>query len=199
MLLSFEGGEGAGKTTLIKRLAKELEAHDHQVVVTRAPGGTEVGNLIRNILLHHKEIGPRTELLLFLADRAEHVQEVILPALEQKKIVLCDRYNDSTVAYQGVGRGLGEEWALKLALFATQNIQPNVTFYLDLDPREGLKRVGRSKDRIEAAGMTFHEKIRDAYLAIAQKEPKRFHILDASQSSDKVFQQACTLILPLIR
>jgi dTMP kinase len=199
MLISFEGGEGAGKTTLIQRLSQELKSRGKDVLLTRAPGGTEVGNLIRDILLHHKEISSRSELFLFLADRAEHVQEVILPALKQNKVILCDRYNDSTVAYQGAGRGLGEEWIAKLALFATQNVEPDLTLYLDVDPKEGLKRLNGSKDRIEAEALTFHQKIRGAYLSIAKKEPKRFHVLDASKLPDEVFKEACTLILPLIR
>ena len=159
---------------------------------TRAPGGTITGNLVRDIVLHHKgALCSRAELLLFLADRSQHVEEVIQPALKNGMVVLCDRFNDSTMAYQGGARGFDPEWVSKLCAFATQNLQPDITLYLDLDPKEGLNRVHhRTKDRIEAESLAFHQKIREAYLAIAKKEPKRFHVLDASKSPDEVFAQA---------
>jgi dTMP kinase len=195
LFITFEGGEGAGKTTLIDRLYKALKAEKKSVIMTRAPGGTDLGDEIRNLLLHHKEMSPRAELLLFMADRAEHTDEVIKPALKKGKIVLCDRYNDSTVAYQGYGRGFGEKWARELCAFATGDLEPDLTFYLDLKPEEGLKRVShRSKDRIEKEKLAFHRKIRKAYLSIAKKEPKRFHVLDASKNPNEVFQDAWTLI-----
>lgn len=195
LFITFEGGEGAGKTTLIERLYKALKGQKKSVIMTRAPGGTDLGHEIRNLLLHHKEMSPRAELLLFMADRAEHTDEVIKPALKKGKIVLCDRYNDSTVAYQGYGRGFGEKWARELCSFATDDVQPDLTFYLDLKPEEGLKRVShRSKDRIEKEKLAFHRKIRKAYLGIAKKEPKRFHVLDASKNPNEVFQDAWRLI-----
>ena len=196
MFISFEGGEGAGKSTLIQKIYDYLLRLNKPVLLTRAPGGTMTGELIRHLLLHHdeKDVSSRAELFLFLADRAQHVQEVILPALKEHKIVLCDRFNDSTVAYQGGARGFDPEWVRKLCLFATQNLEPNFTLYLDIDPHEGLKRVRRSKDRIERENIDFHEKIRSAYLSIAKKEPKRFHVLDGSQSPDTVFQDALRLL-----
>ena len=166
--------------------------------MTRAPGSTMTGELIRHLLLHHDEqdISTRCELFLFLADRAQHVQQVIRPALLNHTIVLCDRFNDSTVAYQGGARGFDPVWVRKLCHFATQDLEPDLTLYLDIDPQEGLKRVHRSKDRIEKQDITFHQKIRSTYLEIAKKEPKRFHILDASQSPDNVFSQASALLQP---
>lgn len=156
------------------------------------------GELIRHLLLHHNEqdVSSRTELFLFLADRSQHVQEVILPALAQKKIVLCDRFNDSTVAYQGGARGFDPDWVRTLCHFATQNLEPTITLYLDIDPHEGLQRVKRSKDRIEQEDITFHQKIRTAYLSIAKKEPKRFHVLDGSKQPQDVFEDALRLLRP---
>jgi dTMP kinase len=198
VLISFEGGEGAGKSTLIQKIYDDLILRQKNVLLTRAPGGTMTGELIRHLLLHHdvNDVSPRCELFLFLADRSQHVQEVILPALAKNLIVLCDRFNDSTVAYQGGARGFDPDWVRKLCLFATQNLEPNITLYLDIDPHEGLKRVSRSKDRIEKEAITFHEKIRAAYLEIAKKEPKRFHVIDASKSPEDVFAQARTILAP---
>lgn len=196
LFISFEGGEGAGKSTLIQKIYEYLNQLNKPVLLTRAPGGTMTGDLIRHLLLHHdeKDISSRTELFLFLADRAQHVQEVILPALANKKIVLCDRFNDSTVAYQGGARGFDPMWVRKLCHFATQDLEPDLTLYLDIDPEVALKRVQRTKDRIEKENISFHQKIRQAYLAIAEKDPKRFHVLDGSQPPDAVFEQALQLL-----
>jgi dTMP kinase len=198
VFISFEGGEGAGKSTLIQKIYEDLLKHEKPVLLTRAPGGTMTGELIRHLLLHHdeKDVSSRCELFLFLADRAQHVEQVIVPALKQHKIVLCDRFNDSTVAYQGGARGFDPDWVRKLCHFATNDLEPDITLYLDIDPREGLKRVQRSKDRIEKENISFHEKIRSAYLQIAKKEPKRFHVLDASKSPDDVFRQAQSILQP---
>ncbi len=196
MFISFEGGEGAGKSTLIQKIYEEFLKREKSVLLTRAPGGTMTGELIRHLLLHHdeKDISSRCELFLFLADRAQHVEQVILPALKEHKIILCDRFNDSTVAYQGGARGFHAEWIRKLCHFATDNLEPNITLYLDIDPYEGLKRVQRSKDRIEKEDIAFHQKIRMAYLEIAKKEPTRFYVLDAFQQPDTVFRQALDLL-----
>lgn len=196
MFISFEGGEGAGKSTLIQRIYDDFIQRQKAVLLTRAPGGTMTGELIRHLLLHHdeKDISSHCELFLFLADRAQHVEQVIRPALAENKIVLCDRFNDSTVAYQGGARGFDPAWVRKLCHFATKDLEPNITLYLDIDPLEGLKRVQRSKDRIEKEDMSFHQKIRMAYLEIAKKEPTRFYVLDASKEPDDVFQQALSVL-----
>ncbi len=198
MFITFEGGEGAGKSTLIDRLANELNRLGKDVLTTRAPGSLNVGARIRDLLLHSNkgEITPKTELFLFLADRASHVDQVIKPALEVGKIVLCDRFNDSTIAYQGVARGLGEEEVAKMCDFACTGLQPDLTFYLDLDPNIGLmraKNLGPS-DRIESETLAFHQKIRQAYLRIAQQDPDRVHIIDAARDKDHVFKEAWEII-----
>ncbi len=198
MFITFEGGEGAGKSTLIQKVNEKFLSRKKDVLLTRAPGGTMTGDLIRHLLLHRdeKDISSRCELFLFLADRAQHVDEIIRPALEKDKIVLCDRFNDSTIAYQGGARGFGLDWVHKLCLFATDHLEADLTLYLDIDPLDGLKRVQRSKDRIEQQDLQFHQKIREAFLQIAKKEPKRFHILDASQPPDDVYKQAELILQP---
>lgn len=200
MFITFEGGEGAGKTTLIEKILQDLLARKLPALKTRAPGGTKTGEMIRNLLLQKGEspLSKRCELLLFLADRAQHVDEVIEPALKENKIVLCDRFNDSTIAYQGGARGFDEALVKNLCAFASLNLIPDLTFYLDLDPKIGLQRVKRSKDRIEAEDIAFHENIRQAFHRLAKTEPKRFRILDASRSPDQVFQEAMRHINELL-
>ncbi len=194
--ISFEGGDGAGKTTLIEKVYAALQARGLSVLKTRAPGGTQLGQAIRALLLHSKEmhLAARSELLLFLADRAQHVEEVIVPALKNKAIVLCDRFNDSTVAYQGKARGFGIPLVEELCDFACHHVHPQLTLYLDIDPKLGLSRVQTAKDRIESEDLLFHQEIRAAYHQIAKKEPARFHLLDASLSPDAVLTQAMALI-----
>lgn len=195
--ITFEGGDGAGKTTLIDRLYDTLTKEGRSVIKTRAPGGTPAGQVIRSLLLNKGEIhlSARCELLLFLADRAEHVEKVIRPALSEKKIVLCDRFDDSTIAYQGVGRGFGIETIESLCSFATGSLKPRLTLYLDLDPALGMKRMSnQQKDRIEAEDLFFHQTIREAFLSLAKKDPKRLRVIDASQTKDKVFNDALKLV-----
>ena len=204
MLITFEGGEGAGKTTLIEKLSVHLQSQQIPAINTRAPGGTAIGKAIRSLVLDHREqtLSKRAELLLFLSDRAQHVEELILPALKHNQVVLCDRFNDSTVAYQSGARGFDEAWVRTLCDFACEGVQPDLTLYLDLDPKEGFARVqkaGMSKDRIESETLEFHQKIRQAFHQIAKKEPKRFQILDASRSPEDVFQQAVEKIDALLQ
>jgi len=197
IFITFEGGEGAGKTTLIEKVYAAL-SKKKSVVKTRAPGGTKTGLSIRDIVLHHDvQLDKRCELLLFLADRGQHVTEVILPALKEGKIVLCDRFNDSTVAYQGGARGFDAAWVRKLCAFACHDVQPDLTLYLDLDPKIGFERVQQAKggrDRIESEDIRFHQTLRTAFHKIAKKEPRRFHIIDASQTPEAVFTQAMAII-----
>ena len=160
LLITFEGGEGAGKTTLIEKLYEDLKQRGCSVIKTREPGGTEIGKEVRNWLLHSRNVplGKRTELLLFLADRAQHVDELILPALSQGAIVLCDRFNDSSVAYQGGARGIDLESVKELCAFACDRLVPDLTLYLDLDPEIGFARNQKSrqgKDRIESETLAF--------------------------------------------
>ncbi len=195
LFITFEGGDGAGKSTLIDELYSYLVGCRRNVIQTRAPGGTPVGAKIRQLLLHTHDgpIGERCELLLFLADRAQHVEELIRPALQEGKIVLCDRFNDSTVAYQAQGRGLTAEWVDALCRFACDDLKPDLTFYLDLDPSVGLERVkkaGVAKDRIESETLQFHQSIRRAFQEIVQKEPKRCILIDASHTKEEIFNRA---------
>ncbi len=201
--ITFEGGDGVGKTTLIDQLYLDLQKRDLPVLKTRAPGGTEVGAHIRNLLLHTEKssLDKRCELLLFLADRAQHVETVILPELAKGTLVLCDRFNDSTVAYQGGARGFPSELVKNLCLFACQDLMPQLTFYLDLDPVVGFqraKRAGLKRDRIESEDLAFHQKIREAFKEIAREEPERLCILDASKPAQEVFLLAKEKIDALI-
>lgn len=198
MFVSFEGGEGAGKTTLIHTLYEELKSHGFSVLLTKAPGGTRLGEHIRHLLLSNEiqNMSPYAELFLFLADRAQHVTEVIQPALKSGQIVLCDRFNDSTIAYQGSARGFDLNKLQELCSMASQHLAPDLTLYLDIDPKIGLSRVQREKDRIEQETVEFHQKIRQAYLAIAKKNPNRFHVLDASRAPEEVYQDALNFFSP---
>ena len=193
-LITFEGGEGVGKTTLIDALYQYLKNSRQDVIKTRAPGGTKIGQLIREILLnrHQDKMSSLCELFLFLADRSQHVDELILPALKQKKIVLCDRFNDSTIVYQAAGRHQEERQVKDLCAFSSLYVPVHLTFYLDLDPELALKRVDRMKDRdrIEAESIAFHRKIRQAFHILIEKNPKRFIILDASLDPSEVFEIA---------
>lgn len=193
LFITFEGGEGAGKTSLIDQLETDLKSRGYQTIRLREPGGTWLGEKVRTILLDatHK-IAPYAELALFLASRAQHLFDVILPAIEEGKIVLCDRFNDSTIAYQGVARGLGIQPVSQACHLFCQGVRPDLTLYLDLDPVIGLERASkeRSKDRIEQEEIAFHQRIRSAYQELAKKEPNRIHTIDASQPREKVFHLA---------
>ncbi len=204
IFITFEGGEGAGKTTLIHKIFSYLADRGFDVLQTRAPGGTEIGQDIRNLLLHKHDVplSKRCELLLFLADRAQHVDEWILPNLKKGKIVLCDRFSDSTIAYQGGARGFREDLVRTLCDFACDGLIPNLTLYLDLDPKIGFERAqkaGQVKDRIESETLKFHQKIRTSFKQIAKKEPKRFIIIDASETPEEVYSQAKVNIDALLK
>jgi dTMP kinase len=204
LLITFEGGDGAGKTTLIEKVYHCLDKNGRDVCKTRAPGGTEIGKEIRSLLLHQRDarLAKRCELLLFLADRAQHVEELILPALKKGRIVLCDRFNDSTIAYQGGARGLNADLVGSLCHFASSALEPDLTLYLDLDPKIGFeraKRAGLIKDRIESETLKFHQNIRKAFKQIAKKKPKRFIVIDASLSPQEVYALAKESIDALLK
>lgn len=206
LFITFEGGEGAGKTTLILKLKEILEKQGHAVVLTREPGGTALGENIREWLLSPKHKFPicdAAELMLFLASRAQHIEEIIRPALDTGKIVLCDRFNDSTIAYQGAGRKLGTARVKLLCDLLCGDIIPHLTFYLDIDPQTGLERTASaakenapsgSVDRIEAENLLFHERIRKAFLNLAVQNPSRFHCLDATKTAENVFNDALKIL-----
>lgn len=188
--ITLEGGDGSGKTTQSNLLADWLTDAGRTVVRTREPGGSEVGQLIRDIVLHHRgDIAPRAEALLYAADRAHHVATVVRPALDRGEIVLQDRYLDSSVAYQGAGRVLDGTEIRDLSLWAAEGALPDLTLLLDLDPekaRERLDSADKPFDRLEAEKEEFHGRVRDAYLALAAAEPERFLVLDASASVDEI-------------
>lgn len=199
--VTFEGGEGAGKTTLIQKLEKELIQRQVPYLVTREPGGTFLGEKIRSLLLDRTEpISAYAELALFLASRAEHVEKKILPALNESKIVLCDRFNDSSVVYQGFARDLGMMQVASTAHFLSHSLKPDLTFYLDIDPEIGLSRVVKrgKADAFEQEDLSFHQKIREGYLTLCQMEPDRICKIDASKSSEEVYQEVLTRLSFLI-
>jgi dTMP kinase len=198
--IAFEGVEGAGKGTQVRLAHEFLEGLGHDVLVTREPGGTELGEQVRDSLLDHGEaVDARAEALLFAASRAQHVSRVIRPALEEGKIVLCDRYLDSSLAYQGAGRGLGEQDVLSLNVWATQGLFPDLVILLHLEPGRGLARVGDEQDRIEAEDESFHAKVADAFLKIAEDHPERFRIVDADAPPDVVHTRVREELLRFLR
>lgn len=182
--ITLEGGDGSGKTTQARLLQQWFEEQGRAVVRTREPGGTEVGRLLRDIVLHHRgEIGPRAEALLFAADRAHHVATVVRPALERSEVVIQDRYLDSSVAYQGAGRVLGADEVRRLSVWATEGALPDLTVLLDIDPAAARARLDADDkpfDRLEAERGDFHTRVRAAYLELAAAEPERFLVLDAT-------------------
>jgi dTMP kinase len=192
LFITFEGPEGSGKSTQISRLAAVLEARNLPVYMTREPGGTTIGNAIRAVLLDpaRTEMSPRAEALLFNAARAQIVDQVIRPALDAGQLVLCDRYADSTLAYQGYGHGQALEPLRSLGDYATGGLTPDLTIFLDIDVREGLQRkqAGGAEEwnRMEEKALAFHQAVRAGYLELAAAEPDRWLIVDASQSIDAV-------------
>ncbi|CRX39513.1 Thymidylate kinase [Estrella lausannensis] len=200
--ITLEGGEGSGKTTLVQGLKKWLESQGFEVVSTREPGGTALGEKIREILLssHKMRIGSLAELFLFLASRAQHLEEIVAPSIKRGAVVLCDRFNDSTVAYQGAARGLGVDQVRSLCSAACRENVPDCTLLLDIDPRVGLERskaTGKleaspgAHDRIESEALNFHVTVREALLEEAKRDPMRIKVLDASLSKDKLLNDAC--------
>jgi dTMP kinase len=209
MFITLEGIEGSGKTTQIGRLVKYLEARQIECVATRQPGGTPIGETIRSILLDpaNSALKPMTELLLYMADRAQHIFELIKPCLEAGKTVVCDRYFDATLVYQGFARGLSIELIGELHKLLFDDLKPDVTLLLDLSPQLGLGRAWqqlatgqRSDDesRFEAEKVAFHEKVRAGYLELARLEPDRFRIIDAAQTQDEVFAAISKVVSSLL-
>jgi dTMP kinase len=187
VLIAFEGVEGAGKSTQLDLLRCELERRGREVVVTREPGGTPVGERVRAVLLDPAvDLHPRAEALLFAAARAQLVEQVIRPALERGAVVLCDRYLDSSLAYQGDGRGLGRGPVQEVNRFATGGLLPDLVVLLDLDPAEGLGRRAGRRDRIEVEGLGFHRRVRDAFRELAAADPDRFAVVDGAAPADQV-------------
>jgi dTMP kinase len=198
--LVFEGGEGAGKTTQIARLTAALVAQGLDVLTTREPGGTAVGQAIRSLLLDPAtgDLAPATEALLYAADRAEHVAAVIRPALEDGTLVISDRYVDSSLAYQGAGRSLRLDDVDLISRWATGALVPTLTIVLDIDPRVGLSRF-EGADRLESQSLAFHDRVRRGFLDLAATAPSRYLVVDASGAPDDIETQVFARVLPLVR
>lgn len=198
LFITFEGPEGGGKTTQIKRLATSLRNLGHRILITREPGGTRFGEQIRKILLHqHKKgLDPRTELFLYLGSRSQHVSQIIVPALIKRKIVICDRFSDSTLVYQGSGRRLNMTFVRSAVGFASKPVTPNLTFLLDLNVRKGLRRVKKRGhvNRFDLENIEFHERIRRGFLNLSRREPRRIFRVDAEQSPKTVQDEIWAIV-----
>jgi dTMP kinase len=186
LFIAFEGGDGAGKSTQVSLLREALESAGRTVTVTRQPGGTELGHQIRDLVLHGAHVAPRAEALLFAADKAHHVDQLIRPALDRGEVVLTDRYTDSSVAYQGAGRDLGAQEIHNLNMWAVDELVPDLTVVVDISAQEGRRRRGKVHDRLEAEEDAFHEAIRAHYLAMAQGNPQRYLVVDGTESPEAI-------------
>lgn len=200
--ITFEGIDGCGKSTQLNLLADFLKTQDFSILKTREPGGTRIGDKIREILLNHTltEMKALTELLLYCAGRSQHVEEVIRPALQEGKVVLSDRYTDATDAYQGGGRDIDSKILQNLHSIATNNLKPDLTILLDLPSELGLKRIqNRPTDRLEKEALHFYEKVRKSYLELAKKEPKRIQIFDATKSISEIHESIIKIVAATIQ
>ena len=201
MFITIEGTEGSGKTTVAKELAKLLTTNGYEVVHTREPGGTPISESIRNVILdkNNTSMDGRTEALLYAASRRQHLVEKIWPALKEGKIVLCDRFLDSSLAYQGYARGLGYDEVLNINLFATENTYPDLTLFFVIEPEAGLQRIAKNKNRevnrLDLEKLPFQQKVYDAFIELSKKFPERYVTIDASQSLEKVIKDAYNAIL----
>jgi len=198
LFITFEGIEGCGKTTQIGHLTSYLEGTRWSFLLTREPGGTELGEKIRQILLSSENAGiePMAELFLYAAARVQHFRQVIHPALKEGKIVLCDRYADATLAYQGFGRGLDPNWIEEIHARSVENAKPDLTFLLDLPVEEGLRRAWKriernpiKEDRFEKEAVDFHQRVREGYLTLARKEPRRIIVLDGMKNEQSLHRE----------
>lgn len=198
--ITIEGPDGSGKTTAAMRLFADLQAKGYEVIYTREPGGSEIAEQIRNIVLNKQNIlmDSKTEALLFAASRRQHLVEKIIPALNAGKIVICDRYIDSSLAYQGYGRGLGIDEILNVNLFATEGKLPDLTLYFDVDAATGLSRINKNNNRevnrLDLAQLEFHTKVREGYHILIKRFPDRIKVIDASKTPDEVFEQASCIL-----
>jgi len=209
VFITFEGIEGSGKSTQIALLAKSLAERGKAVTLTREPGGTAIGDQVRKILLDpaNKALTPRAELLLYAAARAQHLEELVRPELEAGKIVLCDRFSDATLAYQGYGRGLEEAMIGALDRMATAGLRPHLTILLDIDAAAGLARArGRNSSRgletearFENEELAFHERVRQGYLTLARADAGRFRVIDAAQTPDEIQREVRTIVDDVLR
>lgn len=198
--ITFEGGEGSGKTTVIEKIKKDLEKLNFTVLKTREPGGSKISEQIRDVILNveNTNMDYMTEALLYAASRRQHLEEIIRPAIKAGKVVICDRYIDSSLAYQGYARGLGVDEVYNLNLVATNGFLPEVTIFIDLDPEVGLERIKnnqREVDRLDLEKINFHEKVREGYLMLASKFPNRFIVVNGNQTREQVYEDVKKIIL----
>ncbi len=200
LFITLEGPEGSGKTSAINKVKEILESEGHEIVMTREPGGTAISEQIREVILNKENtsMDPRTEALLYAASRRQHLVEKIWPSVKEGKIVICDRYLDSSLAYQGFARNLGIEDILKINMYATENTFPDLTLLFDLDPEIGLGRINADKNRevnrLDLEKLSFHKAVREGYLKLAKMYPERFVIIDASKSKEEVVAQTLKAI-----
>ncbi|WP_029277168.1 dTMP kinase [Carnobacterium jeotgali] len=207
IFITIEGPDGAGKTSVIKKLIPMLvETIQQEIVATREPGGSRIAEEIRELILNPEniEMDIRTEALLYAAGRRQHLVEKIIPALETGKVVICDRFVDSSLAYQGVARGIGISEVAEINQFATDNLSPDLTLYLDIEAHLGLERINQNKnnrqfDRLDQETLEFHEKVRSAYLTIAKEQSERIVQIDASQELEKVVADCYEIIIKRIK
>ena len=201
MFITLEGPEGSGKTTAVKAAVEKLVALGYEVVQTREPGGTPISEQIRNVILDKSNttMDPRTEALLYAASRRQHLVEKVWPAIKEGKIVICDRYLDSSLAYQGGARGLGVDNILNINSFATEGTFPDLTLLFDLDPKIGLERISknanREVNRLDLEKLEFHNKVRQTFLELAKRYPDRYVVIDASKDREEVAQATMDAIL----
>ena len=204
MFITIEGPEGSGKTTAVDTAVKELEKMGYQIVRTREPGGTPIAEQIRNVILDKNNVAmdQRTEALLYAASRRQHLVEKVWPALKEGKIVICDRYLDSSLAYQGGARGLGVDNILQVNSFATEGTFPDLTLVFDIDPQLGLARIAansnREVNRLDLEKIDFHNKVRNTFLELAKRYPERYVVIDASQSREEVAKKTLEVMLSRI-
>nr|WP_255574728.1 dTMP kinase [Halobacillus sp. Nhm2S1] len=196
MFVTFEGGDGAGKSSILREIGKELREQGYSVLETREPGGIRIAEKIREVILDpsHTEMDGRTEALLYAAARRQHLVEIVIPALNEGKVVLCDRFVDSSLAYQGAARDLGLEEVLKINEFAIDDHMPDVTLLFDIKPERGLERIaanqGREKNRLDLEHIGFHEKVYDAYQRLAEHNKERIKVINADQEFESVKKEA---------
>ncbi|WP_407938579.1 dTMP kinase [Niallia nealsonii] len=202
--ITLEGPEGAGKTTIINMLIEYFSASGKKILATREPGGIHIAEKIRQIILdpNHTEMDGKTEALLYAAARRQHLVEKVIPALEKGYIVLCDRFIDSSLAYQGYARGLGIDNVWKINEFAIDGLMPNATIYFDIDPKIGLERINKTDEReinrLDLEKLDFHERVKEGYYQIIEKFPNRIYKVDASQSLEQVFEDAKKIIIDYV-
>lgn len=198
LFITFEGIDGCGKTTQLENVKKLLEENGIECVTTREPGALKLGSQIREILLHYDGVvADNCEMFLFLADRSQHVETFIKPMLEEGKVVLCDRHTDSTIAYQGYGRGGDVEKLTELNKIATNGLVPDLTFLFDVSVETGHERAGKDLDRLELAGKEFFERTRQGYLTLAKQHPERIKVINAEKSKESVYNDVKSLIMDI--